>query len=118
MPSAIFEVGFTLEAAEGVLDLEAWRDAPWVVDVVQSLVDKSLIRTWVPEGPTRARVPEARFGMYARLQQYALEKLRAEGAVPGGGSGPQAEHAVAARHGKCKARFGLLDEVVTLQGPS
>src|SRR5262245_4397483 len=113
---AAFEGGFTLEAAEGVLDLGAWPDAPWVVDVVQSLVDKSLIRTWVPEGPTRARVPEARFGMYASLQQYALEKLRAEGAVPGGGSGPQAEHAVAARHGKWYARFGTLDALETLHG--
>src|SRR6185503_8694402 len=41
---AVFQGGFTLEAAENVLDLSLWPDAPWVVDVVQSLVDKSLLR--------------------------------------------------------------------------
>ncbi len=30
---AVFEGGFTLEAAEGVLDLGTWPEAPWVVDV-------------------------------------------------------------------------------------
>ena len=44
----VFEGGFTLEAAEDVLDLRAWPDAPWVVDVLQSLLDKSLLRAWVP----------------------------------------------------------------------
>ena len=33
-----------MEAAEGVLDLAAWHEAPPVMDVVQALVDKSLLR--------------------------------------------------------------------------
>jgi len=36
--------GFTLEAAEAVLDLSPWPDAPLAMDIVQSLVDKSLLR--------------------------------------------------------------------------
>ena len=39
---SVFEGGFTLEAAEAVLDLSRHDDAPWIVDVVQRLVDKSL----------------------------------------------------------------------------
>ena len=82
---SVFEGGFTLEAAEEVIDLELWEHAPWVMDVVQSLVDKSLLRTWVPEpGVGRAAVPEARFGMYVSLQEYARERLREEDAIAGG----------------------------------
>ena len=53
----VFEGGFTLAAAEGVVDLGAWPDAPWVVDVVQSLVEKSLLRTWLPVAGTGEEVP-------------------------------------------------------------
>ena len=45
---SVFEGGFTLEAAEAMLDLSRFREAPLVMDVVQALVDKSLLRTWVP----------------------------------------------------------------------
>src|SRR5204862_6552508 len=44
---SIFDGGFTLEAAEAVLDLSAWPEAPPAMDVVQALSDKSLLRTWV-----------------------------------------------------------------------
>ena len=40
---SVFEGGFTLEAAEAVLNLCGAADAPWVVDVVNALVDKSLV---------------------------------------------------------------------------
>ena len=36
---SVFEGGFALTAAEGVLDLNGCADAPWIVDVVNSLVD-------------------------------------------------------------------------------
>ncbi len=99
---AVFEGGFTLEAAEGVLDLSAWPRAPWTVDVLQSLVDKSLLRTWVPEARRaagRRRPPEARFGMYVSLQEYAREKLRTEDVIPAGGATATAERAAEERHG-------------------
>ena len=55
--AAVFEGGFTLEAAEAVLDLSPWPGAPPAIDAVQALVDKSLLRTWIPAraGPLRHR---------------------------------------------------------------
>src|SRR5262249_34985460 len=41
---SVFESGFALEAVEAVLDLSRYDDAPWPVDALQSLVQKSLHR--------------------------------------------------------------------------
>jgi len=71
---SVFEGGFPLEAAEGALDLGAWPDAPWVVDVVQSLVDKSLLRMWVPQAGSAGEVP-ARVRDVCQLQEYARARL-------------------------------------------
>ena len=38
---AAFDGGFTLDAAEVVVDLSEWADAPGILDVVQALVDKA-----------------------------------------------------------------------------
>jgi predicted ATPase/class 3 adenylate cyclase len=73
---AVFRGGFTLEAAEAVLDLDAWDDAPWPVDVVQGLVDKSLLRTMEARGPDRVDLDEPLLGMYQSIRDYADEKLR------------------------------------------
>lgn len=68
---SVFSGGFTVEAAEEVLDLSKHANAPWPLDVVQSLRDKSLLRAWEP-----ADLPgELRFGMYANIREYAAEKL-------------------------------------------
>ncbi|MEL6349528.1 MAG: tetratricopeptide repeat protein, partial [Myxococcota bacterium] len=67
---AVFEGGFTLEAAEAVIDLDAFADAPWPMDAVQSLVDKSLL---VMLGENR--LGEMRFGMLMSIHDYAREKL-------------------------------------------
>ena len=103
---SVFEGGFTLAAAEGVLDLSAWPEAPWVVDVVQALVDKSLFRAWVPEPGPNESAPPARFGMYVTLHEYASAKLREEGAIDGGGSGAAAKQAAEERHGRWFMQFG------------
>jgi len=107
MQSSVFQGGFNLEAAEHVLDLSPWPEAPWVVDVVQALVDKSLLRTWTAEaGPLGA--PEFRTGMYASLQEYAqarLDELGADAVM-------QAE----ARHGRWYARHGSEDAMRSLDG--
>ncbi len=50
---SVFEGGFTLAAAEAVVDLAPWPDAPPVIDAVQALVDKSLLRRWVRCRPCR-----------------------------------------------------------------
>jgi predicted ATPase len=41
---SVFAGGFTLEAAEAVLDLSACDESAWPADTVQSLTDKSLVR--------------------------------------------------------------------------
>ena len=84
---SVFEGGFTLEAAEAVLDLSACDDAPWTVDAVQSLVDKSFVRTRGDE----------RFDLLVSVQEYAAEHLRTEGRYAG--SGPEA-----LRRGRSAAR--------------
>ncbi len=103
---AVFEAGFTLEAAEAVVDLSPWPEAPWVVDVVQSLVDKSLLRVWVPDGGAEGPAPDVRFGMYLSLQEYARERLRE--------SGPDLARAVEERHGRWFARHGTQEAMAGL----
>jgi len=90
---SVFEGGFTLEAAEAVLDFSSIDDPPWSVDVVQSLVDKSLLRPCGNE----------RFDMLASVQAYAIEHLKTEGRYRG--SGADALEAARRRHGRW---FGAL----------
>ena len=100
---SVFEGGFTLEAAEAVLDLSPWPDAPPAMDVVQSLVDKSLLRAWVPVEQARFDIDEPYFGMYLSVHEYAAAKL----AERGGAAGVEAQR----RHGLHFARLGS-DEAV------
>jgi len=66
---SVFKGGFSMEAAEGVLDLSPWPKAPWSMDVIGSLIDKSLLRSWSLPGRTR-------FGMYWTVQEYASGRLK------------------------------------------
>jgi predicted ATPase/class 3 adenylate cyclase len=72
---SVFEGGFTIEAVEAVLDLSAHGIDQWAVEVLHSLVDKSLVR----------RVGDERFDLLASVQEYAAEKLQAlqDGAADG-----------------------------------
>jgi len=83
---SVFEDGFTSEAVEAVVDLSACDEALWIVDVLQSLVDKSLVR------PLRRE----RFDMLGSVQAYAAEQLVGEGRFPG--SGGSAQQAAYERH--------------------
>lgn len=103
---SIFEGGFTLEAAEAVLDLCSWPQAPPAMDVVQALSDKSLLRTWVPPGPSRYDIEEPFFGMYLSIHEYAAEKLEA--------SGPRASRLAEERHGRYYAGFGTEEAIGAL----
>ncbi|MFK7927107.1 MAG: protein kinase, partial [Myxococcota bacterium] len=62
---SIFEGGFTLDAAEEIVQLS--DPEAWVLDTVEALVDKSLVRT----------LPHERFGMLVTVQAYAQEKRQA-----------------------------------------
>lgn len=63
---AVFAGGFTLEAAEAVVKLDEWPDAPWVLDVVSALLDASLLR--------HDRVV-GRFSLGHSVRTFALEQL-------------------------------------------
>jgi len=92
---SVFDGGFTLDAVEAVLDLSLHPDAPWPMDVLQSLVQKSLVR---PQG-------DDRFDLLVTVQEYAAEHLRTEARYAG--SGPAARLAAEERHGR---HFTSLDE--------
>lgn len=49
---SVFEGGFTLEAAEAVIDFSALEDPPWTLDVLQALVDKASCARWAPSATT------------------------------------------------------------------
>ena len=67
---SVFRGGFSLEQAEALIDLDGvFDDPPWVLDVVESLRDKSLVRSW--EGDTG----EPRFGMYESIREFAAGEL-------------------------------------------
>ena len=82
---SVFEGGFTLAAAEAVLDL---GEGAWAGDAVNSLVDKSFVRSLGTE----------RLDLLVSVQEYAAEHLRTEGRLPG--SGPAAAAAAEERHWK------------------
>ena len=92
---SVFEGGFTLEAAEAVLDLSLAEEPPWPLDTFQSLVEKSFVR----------QVMDDRFDLLVSVQEYAREHLRTIGRYPG--SGPAAVLAAEARH---TGYFAGLDE--------
>jgi predicted ATPase/class 3 adenylate cyclase len=91
---SVFRGGFTPESAAAVLVLSDAAEAPWAVDVVQWLVDKSFVR----------QVADERFDLLESVREYAAEHLRTEGRYAG--SGPLAQAAAERRHGAHFAALG------------
>ncbi len=85
---SVFDGGFTLEAAEAVLDFSCCSDGGWPIDAVQSLVDKSFVYS----------LSANRFGLLVSVQEYAAEHLRTEGRYLG--SGADALREAQLRHGR------------------
>jgi predicted ATPase len=69
---SVFRGGFDLDAAEAVIDLSAHRDAPEVVDVIQSLRTKSFVR-----GDERG--DSLRLSLYEIIRELCEEALRDAG---------------------------------------
>lgn len=67
---AVFRGGFTLDAAEHIIDVSAIAGAPPIVDVLADLRAKSLLR---------AVGTEPRFRLYESIRDYALDRLIASG---------------------------------------
>ncbi len=91
---SVFEGGFKLESVEAILNLSAYDNAPWPMDALQSLVQKSLVR----------QVSDDRFDLLMSVQEYASEQLRSSDRYAG--SGPAALLAAEQRH---TAYFAGLD---------
>ncbi|MCB9778789.1 MAG: tetratricopeptide repeat protein [Alphaproteobacteria bacterium] len=110
-----FPASFDAEAAEEVLDLSAFPDADWPMDVCEALVDKSLLRSI--DGPDGG----VRLSMYSSIRAYAAARLSEPGAVvdADGASltGPDAEAAVRRRHAAFYARLGEDRALHALHGP-
>lgn len=115
--ASVFAGAFALEAAEAVIDLSPWPEAPAVMDVVQALLDKSLLHTRQPRSGPHALTDTPYLGLYISIHDYAAEKLRLSGAEPGAGTRPKTEGAggqatpsaaarAEARHGAYYARAG------------
>jgi predicted ATPase len=68
---AVFRGGFTLEAAEAVVDLASLGGATTVLEAVQRLRDKSLVYA----EPTRDAPSELRLGLYESIREYAAQRL-------------------------------------------
>lgn len=64
---SVFRGGFFLDAAESILDLSRFPDAPAPIDLVQGLREKSLLRAF--DTPY-----ETRFDMYQLVREYAAER--------------------------------------------
>ena len=92
---SVFEGGFTLTAVEAVLDLSAIDSAPWVADLMQALVEKSLLR----------RSADDRFDLLRSVHDYAAEHLATGGRFEG--SGEIARMSSMQRHWRY---FASLDE--------
>jgi predicted ATPase/class 3 adenylate cyclase len=92
---SVFQGGFNLDAAEAVLELSRWPEAPPPIDVVQALLDKTLLRRWTAGG--RLDIDEPYFGMYLTIHDYASARRQAD---------RDADLAVQERHGRYFAAFG------------
>lgn len=74
---SIFRGGFSVEAIESVVDVTPFDEQLWVVDVVQALRDKSLIRDMEESDVDGA----ARFDFYESIQAFAFDRLVESGDV-------------------------------------
>ncbi len=88
---SVFDGAFTLEAAEAVVDMSSWSERPWPADVVQTLMDKSLLRLQVDQSGPWKGTP--RFSMFDSLRDYAQEKI-------------EDRQALEVRHGRWFAHYG------------
>jgi predicted ATPase/class 3 adenylate cyclase/Tfp pilus assembly protein PilF len=92
---SVFEGGFTLQSAQGVLALDADTGPLSVVDVVGLLIDKSFVR----------QLDNGRFDLLESVREYAAEHLRTTGRYAGSG-----EHAASAARARHWRYFSGLDE--------
>ncbi|HMQ03228.1 MAG TPA: protein kinase [Pyrinomonadaceae bacterium] len=96
---SIFEGGFRLDAAEAVCPDETAPNAPLLIDILSSLIDKSLVTR------RRSSGQEPRFRMLEVVRDFAGEMLAADGK----------KEAVSLRHAEFFVKLGEIAEPL-LQG--
>ena len=107
---SVFADGFQLDAVEEIVDLSAWPDAPWVVYVVESLLEKSLLHSYrtdaaLGDSSTGAR---SRIGLYGPVREYAAQQLVGD---------PGLALDAGARHAAWYGRMGTELALHALSGP-
>jgi predicted ATPase len=103
---AVFRGTFLVQAAESVVDVSQWPDAPWPLDVIDDLWRRSLLYVrHTNKGP--------RLGMFESVRVYVLHRA--------GPASEPARQSAEARHGEWYARQGTpaaLDALHTSTGNS
>ncbi len=114
---SVFRGAFSVPAAEAVVDLSPWPEAPWVPLVIQALLERSLLHV-VGDG---AESGAPRFGMFAPVRAFAAEHLARRGAAeaPEGRAtaGRAALRAAEIRHGRFFSRVGSQQTLESLHRP-
>jgi predicted ATPase len=105
---SVFEGDFTLQAAESVVDLSPWPDAPPVADVIESLIDKSVLRNSMRDVEDGSGLDEPHFAMYQSVSEYASERLDA--------LGPEVRRFAEERHGHYFAGFASEEAILPATG--
>ena len=96
---AVFEGGISLAAAKSVIKLPSNYEVLWTVDLLQSLVEKSMLRVH----------SDLRFELLSTLQEYALEHLGGVGQFHE--SGPEFTSQTRTRHYRFFSQLSESDTV-------
>ena len=98
---SVFEGSFSLLAAQTTLELSSVAGDVWIVEVLQRLVDRSLLRPYA----------NGRFGLLQCIREFSAEKLGDDTGFPGSGSELAAD--TVRRH---RRYFAKLDEAEVVGG--
>ncbi len=100
---SVFEGGFAWQAVQAVVGLAEHSDddAPWIIDLLQSLVDKSLVAPQLG----------ARFSLLRSVKEFASAELARPDSFPG--SGPALLSAAQRRHA---SHYASLNEHEAIAG--
>jgi len=101
---SVFEGGFTLEAAEAVIELSDLATPTWAADAVQGLVEKFLVRA----------VSASRFDLLGSVHDYAAERLGGPTRTPAVTPLALAATVRHARYFSTDGRIALADAAIEL----
>jgi predicted ATPase/Tfp pilus assembly protein PilF len=97
---SVFHGGFDWEAVEAVVVLSAWPEAPWSVDVVAELVERSLVMAQEDKGGIARLTLLTSVAEYARARRAELSEA--------------ATQAAGLRHARHYAKLGSQDYLSSL----